>query len=101
MSGKAAIIPRFEFGFGLSYTTFQYSGLTIVGSTAGGSAPVGPGSSLDPWYEILDLMKNLASSQIRYRLHDKVVTVGFSVKNTGAIAGHEVCTIILLYVQFL
>lgn len=45
---KNNIAPRFEFGFGLSYTTFQYSGLSISGSTVGGSAPTA--SALDPWY---------------------------------------------------
>ncbi|KAJ7617514.1 beta-glucosidase [Mycena polygramma] len=68
----AGIAPRFEFGFGLSYTTFVYSGLSISGSPRGGQAATGPGSSLDPW------------------LHDPVITVQFTVKNTGRVAGHEV-----------
>ena len=29
------ITPRFEFGFGLSYTTFKYSGLSIQAIDAG------------------------------------------------------------------
>lgn len=46
---QSNITPRFEYGFGLSYTTFQYSTLAISGTSGGGTAPTGPGSSLDPW----------------------------------------------------
>jgi len=62
--------PRYEFGFGLSYTQFTYSGLSIQGSVVGGLAP--SGSSLDPW------------------LHDKVITVTFTLKNSGTVAGQEI-----------
>ena len=44
---RAGIAPRYEFGFGLSYTTFTYSSLSISGTVTPGSPKTGYGASLD------------------------------------------------------
>jgi beta-glucosidase len=82
----ANIAPRFEFGFGLSYTEFQYSDLSITpvedfcgqdeeleaNWLAGKPSPQGVGSSTALW------------------LHRPAFTVSFTVQNTGHVAGTEV-----------
>jgi beta-glucosidase len=72
---KAAIEPRFEFGFGLSFTTFNYSNLRInkLAGVSTSPYPVGPilqGGQADLW--------------------DVLVQVQCDITNSGPVAGQEV-----------
>ncbi len=55
--------PQFTFGFGLSYTTFEYSNLRIAPAKAGAAAGAAQGEP---------------------------ITITFDLKNTGSVAGCEV-----------
>ncbi|TQN71600.1 Beta-glucosidase cel3A [Colletotrichum shisoi] len=66
------IEPRYEFGFGLSYTNYTYANIDVTSTAKAGPAvgPVVPGGRAD--------------------LFDIVATVTATVTNTGGVAGAEV-----------
>ena len=68
---QAGITPRYEFGYGLSYTTFSYSNLktNFYDHSAGNTKPIPGGKQGD---------------------FDNVATVTMTVTNTGKVAGAEI-----------
>ncbi|KAH6857126.1 glycoside hydrolase superfamily [Chaetomium sp. MPI-CAGE-AT-0009] len=69
---NAKIEPRYEFGFGLSYTNFTYADLAVTSTVTAGpaSGETIPGGAADLW--------------------ETVATVTASVTNSGKVAGAEV-----------
>ena len=87
------ITPRFEFGYGLSYTTFEYENLAI------GTVPQYDPTSWDleaAWAEGAPTPQGEGSS-VALWLHRPFLSVQFDVQNTGALAGTEIPQV---YVHF-
>ncbi len=80
---KYNVTPRYEFGYGLSYTTFNYSStVTVTTNTTALNSTYATGSR---------------AIGGREDLWDVVATVSSSISNTGSIAGAEVAQ---LYIAF-
>jgi len=79
----ANIAPRYEFGFGLSYTEFKYDKLSIVQNVI----------PKDPFTRVgADWLAGtpVASSSTAFWLHVPAYNVTFTVENTGTVAGTEI-----------
>ncbi|KAF8260206.1 fibronectin type III-like domain-containing protein [Lactarius quietus] len=78
--------PRYEFGFGLSYTTFEYSGLSIH-SVPNGQDQDG---ALEANWAAGKPAPRIVGASMALWLHRPAFSVSFSVKNTGTRAGIEI-----------
>ncbi|KAF3065928.1 hypothetical protein GL218_09292 [Daldinia childiae] len=76
---KEDIAPRYEFGYGLSYTNFTYSDIFVDGRPTAGPATgdIIPGGHADLW--------------------ETVVTVTATITNSGAVQGAEVAQLYIGY----
>ncbi|POV95988.1 hypothetical protein PSTT_15908 [Puccinia striiformis] len=81
------IEPRFEYGFGLSYTTFKYDSLEIT------KLNTSPSQSSPPPQQTLSHKTSTSESD----LYKDLLNLEFQITNTGPIAGNEVAQ---LYVAF-
>ncbi|KAF8751706.1 Glycoside hydrolase family 3 protein [Rhizoctonia solani] len=80
--GTENIEPRYEFGLGLSYTTFEYSNLKVTRAEDALSKEL-------IWWDG-GVSGNKTGASIGAWLHDALFKVSFTVKNTGKVAGSEV-----------
>ena len=80
------IEPRFEFGFGLSYTKFTYSnlGVSLIPQFDSNSA------ALEAAWAAGKPTPNVEGATTALYLHRPFVKVTFELQNTGPVAGGEV-----------
>ncbi|PPQ72451.1 hypothetical protein CVT24_003117, partial [Panaeolus cyanescens] len=80
------IEPRFEFGFGLSYTTFKYSGLNIQKINGGDSSA---DKALIAAWEKGQATPIAEGISRAFWLHKPIIKVTFNIQNTGKVGGAE------------
>ncbi|OBZ74882.1 putative beta-glucosidase L [Grifola frondosa] len=80
------IQPRFEFGFGLSYTTFEYSSLAISTIPQSDSTS----ADLEAAWAAGKPSPNVEGASTALWLHRPAFQVQFVVQNTGKVAGGEI-----------
>ncbi|KAH9916602.1 glycoside hydrolase superfamily [Epithele typhae] len=80
------IAPRFEFGFGLSYTTFAYSSLSIKAVAQSDSTS----AALERAWANGTPSPNVEGGSVALWLHRPAFAVSFTVKNMGKVAGGEI-----------
>lgn len=92
------ITPRFEFGFGLSYTTFNYSNLNIQSISGNGQ---GSGSYISPeetaWNNGQVSPTTAVGASRAFWLHAPAYKVTFDVTNTGGWDGTEIVQLYLAH----
>lgn len=71
--------PRYEFGFGLSYTTFHYDGVTV-------SKVTGDALVADPQQQ----QKTFTTEQPPSSLWDSILSITVRITNTGPVPGEEI-----------
>lgn len=81
------ITPRFEFGYGLSYTNFTYSSLSISAAFNVSNTTVSRATYPDPSISIIQ--------GGHPELWDVLFTVSASISNVGPVAGAEVAQLYL------